>query len=279
MKNQLSHQGWSFEGISEGGVRTSLACHNLNVLMDMGGYIGNFAHFNHVLLSHAHLDHSAGIPYFISQRSLRKLGPPNIYIPPDNLAPLQEILKLYAQMEDFDYKYNLIAVEKDKYYPINNQFGFKALPSYHRVSSYGYTIFHTKQKLKEQYQNLEKQEILHLKNNGTTITETIQTPIFSFSGDTKIEYVLDHEPVRKSQILFLECTYIDDKKNVEHTRKWGHTHWHEILEHAQEFENEKIVLIHFSKRYSNRMIQEKIARETPDILKDRIHYFLPNHFS
>ena len=81
--------------------------------------------------------------------------------------------------------------------------------------------------------------------------------------------------MRESKILFLECTYVDADRNVERARAWGHTHLDEIIAHAKEFKNERIVLIHFSKRYKHSHIRDIVKRKTPDILKGRIHCFLP----
>ena len=97
----------------------------------------------------------------------------------------------------------------------------------------------------------------------------------SFSGDTKIEYVLTHKDVAESEILFLECTYIDHEKNVEDAREWGHIHLDEIIHHISSFKNEKIVLIHFSKRYPPSYIRRVFSKRIPPSEKDRIHLFLP----
>lgn len=84
--------------------------------------------------------------------------------------------------------------------------------------------------------------------------------------------------MRESKILFLECTYVDADRNVERARAWGHTHLDEIIAHAKEFKNERIVLIHFSKRYKHSHIRDIVKRKTPDILKGRIHCFYHEKF-
>ena len=102
--------------------------------------------------------------------------------------------------------------------------------------------------------------------------------MMSFSGDTRIEYVLENEDVRNSKILVLECTYLDSSRDVKRAREWGHIHLDEIVNHADEFENEKIVLIHFSKRYHPKKIPAMVEEKLPDSLKGRVHCFLPDRF-
>lgn len=272
---KFEHKGLVFEGISEGGIRTSIVCSSLELMFDFGFINPDKIHIGKILLTHAHLDHSCGIPYYVSQRSLRKLPKPTIYLPKAIQPKMAEILRLYSEIEDFQYGCDLIGIEEGETINLKPGFFFKPWSTFHRVPSFGYTVYETKKKLRKEFNDLSADEIRKLKSNGEELTEDIQTPIVSFSGDTKIEYVLKHEDVRKSKILFLEATYVCDKRDTNRAREWGHTHLDEIVENADAFENEAIVLIHGSKRYSYREYQDWIRKKIPSILKDRIHLFLP----
>jgi ribonuclease Z len=274
MYTKFSYKGYNFEGISEGGIRTSIIMPSLSILFDIGNLPVDHAHHENLLLTHGHLDHSAGIPYYISQRSLRKLKPPNIYVPQELYEDLQSILKIYQKIEGFDYLYNLVPVKINEFIQINSTMYFKALKTFHRIVSQGYTIYEKNKKLKEEYKDYSKDQILTLKKQGIDLQEEKYIPIVSFSGDTKIEYVLENKDVANSKILFIECTYLDDKKNVEKAREWGHIHLDEIVQNADSFKNEKIVLIHFSKRYSPKTIKELVYSKIPSSLKDRVECFI-----
>ncbi len=272
---KFQHKQYQFEGISEGGIRTSIYLPSLSLMFDIGAQNPNRIHLDTLLLTHSHLDHSAGLPYYISQRSLRKLKPPKIFVPPALEEPMRKILDLYSQIEDFPYNYDLRAVAPGEKVDLDPTHFFSPHKTFHRVPSQGYTIYEKRKKLKKEYQSLPQHELNKILKDNLEVSELSSIPVISFSGDTKIEYVLESEDVANSSILFIECTYIDQERNVERAREWGHIHLDEILENLSSFKNEKIVLIHFSKRYPLPYIREVLADKIPDDQKHRFHLFIP----
>lgn len=107
---KFQHKQYQFEGISEGGIRTSLYLPSLSLMFDIGAQNPNRVHLDTLLLTHSHLDHSCALPYYISQRSLRKLKPPKIFVPVALEEPMRRILDLYSEIEDFSYSYDMKAV-------------------------------------------------------------------------------------------------------------------------------------------------------------------------
>lgn len=275
MEARFEHRGYLFEGISEGGIRTSVVMPRLNLMFDIGHQNPDRIHIERLLLTHSHLDHSSGIPYYISQRSLRKLSPPKIFLPEELEAPMREILSLYSKIEDFPYRYEMTAAKEGQEFTLDPFHFFKAWRTFHRVPSQGYTVYERRKKLKSEFQGLSQNEIRDLKSKSVEIDEAVERPIVSFSGDTKIEYVLEHKDVAESMILFIECTYIDHERDVAAAREWGHTHLDEILHHLPSLKNEKIVLIHFSKRYPPSYIRSVLKKKIPQSERDRFHLFLP----
>ena len=57
------------------------------------------------------------------------------------------------------------------------------------------------------------------------------------------------------------------------TREWGHTHVDELIEHAERFEGEALVLVHRSLRHA-RSFAERVARERfPRAVRDKVFVF------
>ncbi|EKR64785.1 MULTISPECIES: MBL fold metallo-hydrolase [Leptospira] len=272
---KFQHKQYQFEGISEGGIRTSLYLPSLSLMFDIGAQNPNRIHLDTLLLTHSHLDHSCALPYYISQRSLRKLKPPKIFVPAALEEPMRRILDLYSEIEDFSYSYNMKAVSPGDKIDLDQQHFFSPHKTFHRVPSQGYTLYQRRKKLKKEFQSLPQEELNLVLKQNKEVSEPSETPVVSFSGDTKIEYVLEHEDVASSNILFIECTYIDKERNVAQAREWGHIHLDEILGNLSSFRNEKIVLIHFSKRYSISYIREVLDKRIPKEERHRFHPFLP----
>ena len=75
----------------------------------------------------------------------------------------------------------------------------------------------------------------------------------------------------------IECSFIIDG-HEERAAKYRHIHFDDIAAFADRFENETIVLTHFSRRYSRSEIRDEIRRRCPAVLRDRIRLALPEPF-
>lgn len=257
-----------FYGLSLSGIRTAIAMPELSLSFDVAqGYPYLFP-LKRYFISHGHLDHAAGVPYIISQKAMTSLAPGKFYMPPTLVEPLTQIMDLWSKIEEHTYSYEFIATKPDDEIELNAQHFVKAFPTKHRIESLGYTVFEKNKKLKPEFTNTPKEELIRLKNQNIEIDNITENPLVSFTGDTEIDFLHSRPWIKKSKVLIMECTYLDDKKDVAHAKKWGHTHINEVIPVLPEIESEQIVFIHASSRYSDneakRLIKEKIPKEYQD---------------
>ncbi len=268
-----SYAGINLRGLSLSGIRTAICLPDFSLTFDVAQGYPFLLNLKQFFLSHGHLDHSAGVPYIISQKAMNHQAAPKFYMPSSLVEPLERIMKIWQQIEGHEYKYEFIPLEADLEIPVKGAHFVKVFPTKHRIDSFGYTLFEACKKLAPKFHGLSQQELLKLKKEGHSLNEIVNKPLVSFTGDTQIEFLHSRPWIRRSKILLLESTYLDDKKSIEHARAWGHTHLHEILPHLDEIESERIVLIHTSSRYSWAEAQDLIRKQVPEKHRERVVLF------
>lgn len=268
-----AYEKLKFHGLSLSGIRTAIAMPEFSLSFDVAQGYPYLIHLKKFFISHGHLDHSAGIPYIISQRAMTSQAPGNFYMPESLVEPLTEIMNIWERIEKHQYQYNFIPLKADDVIPLSNKNYVKAFPTVHRVDSLGYTLFESNKKLKIDFKNASKEELVNAKRNGLEISEETHTPLVSFTGDTQIEFLFERDWITKSKILLIEATYLDDRKTRSQAKEWGHTHLDEIIENLDHIQAEKIVLIHISSRYPMHEVFNIIKQKIPVNHRDRIVIF------
>ncbi|QDK45958.1 MBL fold metallo-hydrolase [Bdellovibrio sp. ZAP7] len=268
-----SYQKYKFHGLSLSGIRTAIAMPELSLSFDVAQGFPYLLNLKKFFISHGHLDHAAGIPYIISQKAMTSQNAAQFYMPGSLVEPMTNIMREWEKIEGHQYKFEFIPVKADDEIEINQQNYVKVFPTTHRIESFGYTLFETSKKLRADLQGKSQEDIVNLRRKGEDVNEIHHHPMVTFTGDTQIEFLGVRPWVKKSKILIMESTYLDDRKTIANAREWGHTHLDEIIPHLDEIESEQIVLIHISSRYSDAEALRLIKSRIPDKHHDRIVLF------
>lgn len=247
---------------SIGGIESCFILPQYQIAFDMGRCPAPLIDIPQIFLSHGHLDHASGVSYYFSQRSLKNLGHGTIYVPGKILRPIKKIAELWQGIEEFKYKSSFVGLKPGSRVEVRKNLFIMAVEAKHRISALGYVLIRVVKKLKKEYLHLSGRQIEKLKQTED-IFEVTEQPIFAYSGDSSIEIIEQNEVMRKAKVLFMECTYIDEKRDIARARAWGHTHLDEIREKSHLFENEKVVLVHLSRRYDSGYIQSVLAKKFP----------------
>ncbi|KAG2433049.1 hypothetical protein HXX76_008776 [Chlamydomonas incerta] len=168
--------------------------------------------------------------------------------------------------------YEVLELEAGQDFELPSGFLCRTFPTTHAIPSQGYVLYSQRKKLKAELQGKSQSEIKELRLSGVDVSETHQVPEIAFTGDTTSAF-LDAETnptledALKAKVLCIEMTFLGDDVTVEEARGKGHMHVTDFVAHAHRFQNETIVLIHFSPRYKRSEILHQLDVMLPPALR------------
>ena len=260
-------------GYSIGGEETVVAVPSLDVCFDVGKAPEEILSVNHVLLSHGHMDHAAGIAYYCSQRDFREMTPGTVLLP-ESLAPaVEHLLDCWARIDGTRPPAHIVPMAPGREYEIRrNLFAF-AFATNHSRGSLGYTIIERRQKLKAEYLDLPGPEIARLRKNGEQVTYTLNLPLVTYLGDTTSGDFEQLACVRQSRVLIAECTFFE-KDHYERARAGRHYHFDQLARLLPEMENEYTLLTHLSRRTELKLARKIVDETLSDELARRVVFLM-----
>jgi ribonuclease Z len=274
---RLTLNGVELRALSVGGLET---CHWLprwKVAFDIGRCPLEVVDCRTLLFTHAHMDHLGGIAYHTATRALRKQPPPVYVVPHHCRADLARLFEVWRALDRSDMPHELVPLGPGEQHVLANGLVARPFRSPHSAPCQGYGLWSRKEKLKPEFHGFEGRELARLRQAGTVLSDPVETPELVFTGDTMIEVVEQQEVVRRARVLVLECTFVDQRVSVDEARAKGHVHLDEIAARAELFQNEAILLTHFSARYHALEIRAALDAKLPPELRARVTPLLGGH--
>ncbi|MBA3501684.1 MAG: MBL fold metallo-hydrolase [Myxococcota bacterium] len=268
---------YTIRGISVGGVYTSLAVPELGLLFDAGASPRSLAAIDTILLSHGHVDHIGALPALLGIRALHgKTKPPRIVMPAEIVDDLRAGLMSISKLQRWPLDIDAIGMSPGDELALRPDLLVRAVRTFHPVPSLGYIIVRKVAKLKPELLGLPGPEIAARRRAGEDINTYEERRELAYVTDTLVS-ALDHSPeLLSTRVLIVEATFLDDRKSLEAARAGCHIHLDEIIERAALFENEHIVLMHFSQLYRPDEIKSLLDARLPEGLRKRVIPFAPN---
>jgi ribonuclease Z len=265
---------FTIEGRSRAGHETWFRIRELGVALDIGRGPDQIVSMDHVFITHAHLDHAAGIPWYGSQRRLQRLDAGTIYVPSEAADDVRELLRVQQRLTGHEFHTEIRGMAPGDEVRFGRTHMVRAHAAPHRVAARAWELFEIRHRLREEFAGLDREELLRLHRGGTRVDEPYTAPILFYTGDTDRGILERCEEVFRAEVLMIECSFIEDG-HQERAATYRHIHVDDLADFADRFRNELIVLTHFSRRYSREQIRDGIRRRLPASLHERIRLALP----
>jgi ribonuclease Z len=276
MLTQLRAGAYTIRGISIGGIYTSLQVPELSAVFDCGIAPRSFATSDTLFLSHGHVDHAGALAAMLGIRALHgQKRPLRVLMPREIVEPVEAAMRAMSAMQHWPFDIETVGLAPGDEVPLRKDLVVRALKTYHPVPSLAYQLVRRVAKLRPEHFGLSGPEIGARRAAGEDLFDIVDQLELSYATDTLVQ-VLDNEPtLYRSKVLVLECTFLDDRKSRDAARAGCHIHLDELIERADHFQNEHLVLMHFSQIYRPDEVWPLVAKRLPPALAARTQVLTP----
>ena len=265
--SQLNVGEFTLAGYSVAGEESVIVVPELDCVFDIGRCPHEAMTVNHVLLTHGHMDHAAGIVYYFAQRDFQDIPCGRALVPAGLVQPLKDLMVAWGRVEGHVPPHDFLPMRDGDEYEVRRGLWARAFGTRHIRGSLGFSIVEVRKKLKAEFIGLTGQEIVELKNKGVEIVNSVEHPLVSYLGDTAASNYSDLSHVANAVVLLIECTFFEDE-HISRARAGKHLHIKDLPSVLEGMNNPHIVLTHVTRRTPLALARRILRKTLPkDILK------------
>lgn len=270
---KLQFGATSLIGYSVAGEETVIQVPEMNVCFDIGRSPYFALTSDIVCISHGHMDHLAGIPYYLSQRAFQGMKAGTVIVPREIEKDVDCMLRCWRNVERQGTPYQLIPISPGELYEVRKDFGIRAFATHHGGPSLGYSLISIREKLKPEYLGTPSQELARMRREGVQIQYRTEVPMVTYLGDTSAGVVFEHPDVVNAEILITEITFFDAEHRTR-AKAGKHLHVDHFAHILPSLKCTNIVVGHVSRRVGVRKAKQVLRKKIGDAAMERITFLM-----
>jgi ribonuclease Z len=271
--SQLSVGDITLAGYSVAGEESVIVAPELDCVFDIGRCPHEALSVNHLLLSHGHMDHAAGITYYFAQRDFQDVACGTALVPAHLVEPLETLMGAWGRVEGHTPPHRFIGMKDGDEYEIRRGLVARAFATRHNRGSLGFSLVDIRKKLKEEFLGLTGPEIVELKKRGVEITNRVEVPLVAYLGDTAPRDYASLPHVANAKALLIECTFYDDD-HITRARAGKHLHVRDMASVLEGMNNERIIIVHVTRRTAVAAARAMLRKALPKDIAQRVTFLM-----
>jgi len=275
--SQLDLGDFTLAGYSVAGEESVIIAPELNCAFDIGKCPREALTVDHVLLSHGHMDHAAGLPYYFAQRDFQGIACGTALVPADLVRPIEHLMVAWGAVEGHVPPHRIVGMVPGEDYEIRRGLIARAFHTRHLPGSLGFSVIDVRQKLKAEYLDLTGPQIVALKNRGVQITNRLEVPLVAYLGDTAPASYADLACVAQAKALLIECTFFD-ADHASRARAGKHLHVADLPGVLEGIDCPRIIIIHVTRRTNMAEARRMLRKTLPKDVLERITFLMSRKY-
>ncbi len=261
------------QGISVAGEQTAVGIPEYDIVFDIGLCPRPVLSAPILALSHTHMDHVAGLPYYFSQRFFQKLPTGKCFCPAVMAEPLRMMMRSWIALERQETPFEIIGMEPGDEAEVKPNTYLRAHASSHTIPSLGYALVEKRKKLLEELVDLPQESVRQLRLAGKEISRVVEVPLVAYTGDTEPAPFLYHADFVNARVVITECTFFD-RDHQDKAKIGKHLHVEDLRPLLSAWKAEHVVVVHASRRALLSLARERLNDVAGSRPVDSVHMLM-----